>query len=387
MKKEKIQSNEKKSNSKQQSKLSKSLTFLCVFSLTGTLILFIYAVIMCKLAILEVEFHGKADITVYPTSKVVEVFANHNNFLEKIFSRSKLILKKEVITSYEQLETLIDSYNLSSSTSKEKILEKFTPEFFKTNNLAFCSKGSITSQIMSVEEFENTAKITLSRSEEYDSSYIHLMFLPVDKCITNIYFDKFHEYILYESRFTYMKPIIYIYPEEETNLSVTVGYPEKFTCVYPEYNNGWNVLAKPDGTLFDTSTNKEYYSLYYECDNSKDYSNYDFSDGFVVSKDNIASFLEEKLSILGLNARESQEFIIYWLPKMQDFEYSFIRFQPTEEIDENMPLYFSENPDTLIRVFMEWKGLDKPFETNGQILEPVNRNGFTIVEWGGTVLD
>ena len=39
------------------------------------------------------------------------------------------------------------------------------------------------------------------------------------------------------------------------------------TVSYPKYTTGWNVLAKEDGTLTDLSTNKNLYSLYYECEN------------------------------------------------------------------------------------------------------------------------
>ena len=50
------------------------------------------------------------------------------------------------------------------------------------------------------------------------------------------------------------------------------------------------------------------------------------SDGFVVRGADAAEFLVEKLAILGLNARESEEFIIYWLPKLQGNEYNYIRY-------------------------------------------------------------
>ena len=40
-------------------------------------------------------------------------------------------------------------------------------------------------------------------------------------------------------------------------------------------------------------------------------------------------------------------------------------------------------PDTVIRVFMAWKGLDQPEKITPQELTTVERNGFTVVEWGG----
>lgn len=179
------------------------------------------------------------------------------------------------------------------------------------------------------------------------------------------------------------KPIIYIYPEEETNIEVSLGYPEKITCSYPEYEDSWNVLAKPDGTLIDNETNRELYSLYWEgAGTIKARDN----KGFVVKGEDTAEFLEDKLEMLGLNYKEAQEFIIYWLPKMQENKYNYIRFASMEEINEYMPLEISEEPDTLIRVFMQYKPLDKYIEVEKQELESVKREGFTVVEWGGTDL-
>ena len=60
------------------------------------------------------------------------------------------------------------------------------------------------------------------------------------------------------------KPIIYLYPEKETELSIELGKPENITCSYPEYQKGWNVIANPDGTLIDMNTGRKLYSLYWE---------------------------------------------------------------------------------------------------------------------------
>ena len=38
-----------------------------------------------------------------------------------------------------------------------------------------------------------------------------------------------------------MKPMIYIYPEQNMDVQVSLGSPEKLTCSYPFYNDGWNV--------------------------------------------------------------------------------------------------------------------------------------------------
>lgn len=180
-----------------------------------------------------------------------------------------------------------------------------------------------------------------------------------------------------------MKPIIYLYPEEETQVSVTLGNPEKITCSYPKYEGEWQVTAYPDGTLVDKKTDRTLYSLYWE---GRGTTKYDKTKGFCIKGEDTASFLEEKLRELGLNDREAEEFIIYWLPKMEKNKYNYIRFASMEEINEYMPLEFSVKPDTVIRVFMQFKPLNKYMEVEEQTVETPERKGFIAVEWGGTEL-
>lgn len=177
------------------------------------------------------------------------------------------------------------------------------------------------------------------------------------------------------------KPIIYLYPETEQEVSVKLGEEDILTCTYPKYNNGWNVIAKPNGDLIDVSTGRNLYALYWE---GKDTNAKVEKDGFVVKGEDSISFLEEKLAILGLNEREAEEFIVYWLPKLEANKYNYIRFETPEEIEENMPLIINPMPDTVIRIVMNFKGLDKPIEVEEQQLTMPERKGFTVVEWGGT---
>ena len=175
------------------------------------------------------------------------------------------------------------------------------------------------------------------------------------------------------------KPIIYIYPTKETN--VTVSYPQykRFDVSYPEYKGLWNVIAKPDGTLVDANS-RQYYALYWE---HTDKLNINFNEGFVVEGKNTAIFLEEKLEILGLNEKERNEFIIYWLPRMQNNKYNLITFQGDNYFNQ-FEMSVNPKPDTLIRVFMAYKPLEEKADIKEQHLEPRQRSGYTVVEWGGT---
>ena len=180
------------------------------------------------------------------------------------------------------------------------------------------------------------------------------------------------------------KPIIYLYPEIERDISIKLGFKDNITVSYPKYNDGWKVKAKPDGTLIEYGTNRELYALYYENLNAIDFNIK--KDGFVVSKEDVVPFLEEKLEILGLNSKEIQEFIIYWLPILEKNKYNYIRFATNEEIEQNMPLNVEPSPDTIIRVLMTFKGLNEKIDVSEQELVTPIRNGYTVVEWGATII-
>ena len=179
----------------------------------------------------------------------------------------------------------------------------------------------------------------------------------------------------------YAKPVIYLYPEERTDVSVQVNFPlgGELTCTYPEYSDGWNVTAMPDGTLYDKNGD-EYYCLYWE---GKGAADFDMSKGFCVAGADTAKFLREKLIYIGLTAREANEFIIYWLPKMQDNPYNVIALH-TDDYARSVPLTVSPAPDTQIRVFMTYYASDTPVDIPEQELPHYERNGFTLVEWGGS---
>lgn len=177
------------------------------------------------------------------------------------------------------------------------------------------------------------------------------------------------------------KPVIYLYPEDEEEVTVKLGKKENLTCTYPKYKDGWKVLAKSSGDLIELETGKELYSLYWE---GKNNVKHDLTEGFIVEGENAASFLEEKLEILGLNSKEKQEFIIYWLPELEANKLNYIRFETKEQIDEDMPLEITPVPDTIIRIMMVVKKINKPLDVKEQVLTSVERKGFTVVEWGGT---
>ena len=178
----------------------------------------------------------------------------------------------------------------------------------------------------------------------------------------------------------YRKPVIYLYPEKTMDVSVKLDYAGDLTVTYPTYSDGWQVTAQPDGTLTNHADGLEYSYLFWEGDGQLDV---DFSEGFVVKGKDTAAFLQETLSSMGLTPKEYNDFIVYWLPYMQDNAYNLISFQQ-ENYTEQAKLDIQPAPDSVLRVFMAFRPLEKPVEVTPQELQPFERNGFTVVEWGGS---
>ena len=175
------------------------------------------------------------------------------------------------------------------------------------------------------------------------------------------------------------KPVIYLYPEEVTEVAVELRLNGELTCTYPAYRDGWQVTAYPDGTLLD-GAGQSYNYLYWEGEVCTDF---DMSQGFCVAGGDTAAFLEDALEKLGLTRREANEFIVYWLPLMEQNPYNVIAFQ-TDAYTDAARLQVNPTPDTTIRVFMTWQGVEEAVEIAPQELTAPARTGFTLVEWGGT---
>lgn len=177
------------------------------------------------------------------------------------------------------------------------------------------------------------------------------------------------------------KPVIYLYPEQPTNVAVTLGYPTEYlTYTYPAYQGGWNVHAKPDGTLTNLSDGTQHYYLFWEGDKKVDW---DLTKGFVIKGNDTEAFLREKLAYMGLTSREYNDFITYWSPEMCRNDYNLISFS-TEQYEALAPLSVTPAPDSILRVHMVYKSLEQPVKVLPQTLIPWKRTGFAVVEWGGS---
>ena len=181
------------------------------------------------------------------------------------------------------------------------------------------------------------------------------------------------------------KPVIYLYPERETDVHVELELTEsELNTTYPKYNNGWDVTVYPDGTLLNNADGSHHRYLFWDAVNCR--TRFDFSKGFCVAGSDTESFLKEKLTYMGLNEQEMNEFIVYWLPLMEHNAYNLISFQG-DAYTNSAKLKITPTPDSECRVFMAYVPLENAVAIEPQQLETFERKGFSVVEWGGAEVD
>lgn len=180
------------------------------------------------------------------------------------------------------------------------------------------------------------------------------------------------------------KPAIYLYPEKETRVEIKHTFKGKVLTTYPDYGEGWEVIAKTDGKLLNLKDNRNYDYLFWDGYCQFPASTFDYKEGFYVSKKDYTSFLLNKLTHIGLNETETNDFIVYWLPILNEFDRVFIHFRVNDDIRNTSQLNITPKPDTMIRVFMEFKKDDgKSKNLPEQKLPSCKREKFTLLEWGG----
>lgn len=180
------------------------------------------------------------------------------------------------------------------------------------------------------------------------------------------------------------KPVIYLYPEAQTIVNVKLKTSGELTFTYPEYKDGWDFAANPNGDLiFGENTYN-----YLFCESSERYmiQSNGIESGFHVKGDDATSFLKEKLTEAGLTSKEQTDFITYWAPRMAQNELNFVRFEFNETCNRFAELDITPKPDNLYRIYMLWFPTNMNDIPNPQKIETVNRDGFTVIEWGGQEL-
>lgn len=187
------------------------------------------------------------------------------------------------------------------------------------------------------------------------------------------------------------KPVIYMYGPKDLEASVILEPKGELTFTYPEYRKDWKAVLDGEGGV--SVDDKKYPYLFWEAESySLAYNEVNATvPGFLVEKDNVTSFFEEKLSKLGLNAKEQTDFITYWAPLLSHKKYAFIQFVVDEDYAEQVAgIKITPQPDHIRRVYILCSGVDQTdlgFEIVPQELKGFDREGFHVLEWGGSILD
>lgn len=179
-----------------------------------------------------------------------------------------------------------------------------------------------------------------------------------------------------------IKPNIYLYPEETTEVSVRLVpmEPGALTVTDPEYGEGWDVEVTPEGIIED-----EYTFLFYESDVP---ALYQTEFGYVVPYEDRLAWMEDTLPLYGLEGAEVDDFIDYWTIHLPEMPYYFFFPQNSARCDELVALEVDPEPDNVLRIWFYVVGAYGPF----RLPEPppprhFEREGFVVTEWGIMVSD
>ncbi|CAG5077943.1 hypothetical protein CRYO30217_00522 [Parvicella tangerina] len=189
------------------------------------------------------------------------------------------------------------------------------------------------------------------------------------------------------------KPVVYLYNNKEPlDASVQVDTDMEMIFSYPQLNknNSWNVNVNAEGIR--TENGSKYPYLFWEAE-TKGYEFYTRREGLILGQiiktDTAVPYLENKLTSLHLNSTEITDFITYWGPRLQQMEYALIQFKTDEEVDDIAHLNITPQPDWIRRVYMVFTGFEKEPALKVLDVSPmeeglVKREGFHVVEWGGS---
>jgi hypothetical protein len=182
------------------------------------------------------------------------------------------------------------------------------------------------------------------------------------------------------------KPVIYLYPEKATLVSVTVKTGGKIVISNPLYPaGGWHdILANPDGTLL--YQNKQYRELFYESETrelKKPVA------GIVFDTAKLETELRSFIIKLGLTRLDEQkEFLDWWIPKLKNLNspYIFVSILDDTEKKRLDDVEISPKPDTFIDFIAYFEPRQTDINPSPLVLpQTPKRAGFTAIEWGGVI--
>lgn len=183
------------------------------------------------------------------------------------------------------------------------------------------------------------------------------------------------------------KPVLYFYPNILTEISVKLETKGELAFTYPTYENEWRFQADPTGNL--SFGDKFYNYLFWESNQVITNESFNLSKGFAIDKELTIEFLEEKLNTFGLNSKEIADFITYWGPQLMKNERNYIHFVMNDDCSAFADLMIEPKPAHVYRFYILSKEIPSNLKIDlaPQEIIPIDRTGFTVIEWGGSVID
>ena len=203
------------------------------------------------------------------------------------------------------------------------------------------------------------------------------LFAPPMQITVPVAIDSDYQDIYVEDHAVVKKPNIYLYPEEDSHIALSLEFPNggSVTESIPQYSGGWDVDVTTEGKI-----GGQYDYLFYECD-VPDYCQYAY--GWVVPKDGLKDFFESNMQSYGFNEKEIGDFTEYWIPRLTTYENYIIYPQLKEEISNMVIIQSSKAIDREGRLFYSIKGTNyNGIQLTAPDIVPFNRDGFTLMEWG-----
>jgi hypothetical protein len=174
------------------------------------------------------------------------------------------------------------------------------------------------------------------------------------------------------------KPNIYLYPTENSVISVSLNFPiggEVVTSI-PDYNAGWSFFVDTQGMI-----DNQYEYLFYE---SVQPDVWQMEEGWFIQQNELENFFRQNLATYGFYGREIDDFIEYWIPRLTSKNYYAVYPQEAALINSVIELTIIPQPAQKLRLFYVIRGAD---ENDNSIIAPetpadFNRSGFYVTEWG-----
>ena len=173
------------------------------------------------------------------------------------------------------------------------------------------------------------------------------------------------------------KPNLYLYPTETTDVSVRVTLHEgcDITQSIPEYGQGWDVTVAPDGLI-----DGQYTYLFYEAEIPR---RYPMIEGWAVARQDLAAFFNDTLRAYGFTPAETADFVDYWPDHLAPADwYAVYPMVDARYIDPLAGLDIQPVPDSLFRLWLIIEPVPQEPNLLAPAIVPMQRNGFTAVEWG-----